>query len=63
MSTRTSIQVEQNYAIIRGLLCKGIALYGPFASLQEAIDYSEKNFPDDTREVLPIIKETIVHEQ
>jgi len=61
MPERNAINIEQYYVIIRGLLCKGIALYGPFDTLQEAMDYGDKNFPDDTREIMPMYKETITH--
>ena len=55
--TRESIDIQESYVIMRGLLSKGIIIYGPFASHQEAIDYGGKNFPDDTREIAKMIKE------
>ncbi len=61
MNDRTSIDVEQYYVIIRGLLCKGIALYGPFDSIPQAVEYGDKNFPDDTREIMPMYKEVVTH--
>lgn len=61
MTNRTSVDIEQHYVIIRGLLCKGIALYGPFDTMQEAKSYGEQNFPDDTREIMPMYKEIITH--
>ncbi|KKN03642.1 hypothetical protein LCGC14_1105700 [marine sediment metagenome] len=61
MTERNAVDIEQCYAIIRGLLCKGIALYGPFNSIQEAMAYGDKNFPDDTREIMPMYKEVVTH--
>ena len=56
---RESIEITERSAIIRGLLGKGIHLYGPFKTLKEAFEYSEKNFPDDTREYIPMYKEVV----
>ena len=59
--TRESINILESYVIIRGLLSKGVIIYGPFSSHQEAVDYGGKNFPDDTREIVLMYKETITH--
>ena len=56
---RESIEISESIVIIRGLLGKGIQLYGPFKTLKAAIEYSEKNFPDDTREYIPMYKEVV----
>ena len=54
---RESINILESYVLIRGLLTKGVIIYGPFSSRQEAVDYGGKNFPDDTREIAKMIKE------
>jgi hypothetical protein len=56
---RENIEITESIAIIRGLLGKGIQLYGPFKTLKEAFEYCEKNFPDDTREYIPMYKEVV----
>jgi hypothetical protein len=59
--TRESINIQESYVIIRGLLTKGVIIYGPFLSRQEAVDYCGKNFPNDTREIAKMIKEETTH--
>jgi hypothetical protein len=39
----------------------GINLYGPFRTFDEAVEYGEKHFPEDTREFVQMTKETITH--
>lgn len=59
--TRASLDVRESWVIIRGLLGKGIQLYGPFPSLRHAQEYGDKKFPDDTREFITMIKEETTH--
>jgi hypothetical protein len=59
--TRTSVNLRESFVIIRGLLTKGVLIYGPFVTRQEAIEYGGKNFPDDTREIAVMIKEEVTH--
>jgi len=61
MNKRQSFDVQETYVIIRGLLSKGINLYGPFSTINDAISYGNKNFPDDTREITIMRKEIITH--
>lgn len=60
-SSRLAIEVSLQWAVVRGLLGKGIELHGPFNTLEQAQEYSGKNFPDDTREYMQLRKEIIVH--
>ena len=50
MTGRNSTIIEQSYVI-----------YGPFDTVLEAKEYGGKNFPDDTREIVLMYKETITH--
>ena len=61
MTGRNSTIIEQSYVILRGLISKGIIIYGPFSTVLEAKEYGGKNFPDDTREIVLMYKETITH--
>jgi len=61
LQNRTSINLRETYVIIRGLLDKGINLYGPFDTVEEALRYGDKNFPDDTREIIKMCKEITVY--
>ena len=58
---RTSVIVMESYCILRGLISKGIILYGPFNSWHEAHSYGDKNFPEDTREITIMRKEVVTH--
>ena len=60
-ANRVDLLIETSYVIIRGLLDRGISIHGPFNTYQEAVDYGGKNFPDDTREIIKMTKETITH--
>lgn len=60
-SNRVSIEVTTSYVAIRGLLSKGIEVHGPFTTIQEAKDYCGKNFPDDTREIIEMIKKVVTY--
>ena len=61
MPERTSVTIEEHYCILRGMIAKGIAIYGPFDTVQDAIDYGGTNFPDDTREIVVMRKEIVIH--
>ena len=61
VATRLEITLISSWVIIRGLLARGVELYGPFNTLEEAQDYSGKNFPDDTREYIQMVKEVVTH--
>ena len=60
-SNRVSINIEITYVILRGLFDKGISLFGPFNTIEEAIEYGGKNFSDDTREIIKMTKEIVTH--
>jgi hypothetical protein len=60
-SARLEISIHIQWAIIRGLLSRGIELYGPFHTYEEAVDYHGKNFPDDTAEFIQLRKEVVTH--
>jgi hypothetical protein len=59
--SREGTVVYQSFVILRGMVSKGIDLYGPFISVEEAKDYGDKNFPNDTREIMTMLKEEVTH--
>ncbi|MAG26351.1 hypothetical protein CMI47_12445 [Candidatus Pacearchaeota archaeon] len=59
--TRLEVTVEITWVIFRGRIVSGINLYGPFRTFDEAVEYGEKHFPEDTREFVQMTKETITH--
>ncbi len=60
--TRKSVDVMTSYCIITGLLSKGMSFHGPFNTFNEARSYGDKNFPNDTREVVTMYREMVTHE-
>ena len=61
-SGRESIEIIESIVIIRGLLGKGIQLYGPFKTMEEAMEYGSKNFSKDTKEYITMYKEVVTHD-
>ena len=62
MTDRTSVIIKESFCILRGMIAKGIAIYGPFDTVQEAITYGGTNFPDDTREIVVMRKEIVTYD-
>ena len=61
MTDRLDMQILELFCILRGQMSKGVTVFGPFETHQEATAYGDKNFLDDTWEVTPIRREIIVH--
>jgi hypothetical protein len=59
--TRLSIDIEIKWGVIRGYKMKQLEIYGPFDTIEEAMDFSGKNFPDDTVDYFEMKKEIITH--
>ena len=58
---RASVDILECWVIVRGLLTKGIQLYGPFDTFDQAQEYGNKNFPEDSREFTIMRKEVTTH--
>ena len=59
MSNRSEVEIKESYLVMRGLVSRGLSFYGPFPTFTEAVAYGNKNFPDDTREITIMFKETV----
>ena len=59
--TRLSIDIEIKWGVIRGYKLKALEIYGPFDTVEEAIDFCGKRFPDDTCDYFEMKKEVITH--
>jgi hypothetical protein len=55
--TRVDTTIVESYCILRGLHSKGITVYGPFETHNDAAAYAINYFLEDTWEVVPMIKE------
>jgi hypothetical protein len=55
--TRVDTTIIESHVILRGLHSKGVTVFGPFESFQEAFNYGDHYFPHDTWEIVPMIKE------
>ena len=60
-STRLEITIEIKWGVIRGIIPKALEIYGPFDTVEEAIDFCGKRFPDDTCDYFEMKKEVVTH--
>ena len=60
-STRLEVTIENRWVLLKGLVHQGAELHGPFDTEEEAQDYGDKNFPDDTKSYVLLRKEIITH--